>query len=38
VLDTHGRLGIAKFPSPNIDEWDVHEQQVAVRKLVGTQS
>jgi serine/threonine-protein kinase HipA len=33
VLDTHGHLGIAKFPSPNIDEWDVIRWEAVALEL-----
>ena len=33
MLDTHGRLGIAKFPSPNIDEWDVIRWEAVALEL-----
>jgi serine/threonine-protein kinase HipA len=33
VLDTHGHLGIAKFPSPNLDEWDVIRWEAVALEL-----
>jgi serine/threonine-protein kinase HipA len=33
VLDTHGHLGIAKFPSPKIDEWDVIRWEAVALEL-----
>jgi serine/threonine-protein kinase HipA len=33
VLDTHGRLGIAKFPSPKLDEWDVIRWEAVALEL-----
>ncbi len=33
VLDTHGHLGIAKFPSPSIDEWDVIRWEAVALEL-----
>jgi serine/threonine-protein kinase HipA len=33
VLDAHGHLGIAKFPSPNIDEWDVIRWEAVALEL-----
>jgi len=33
VLDTQGKLGIAKFPSPNADEWDVIRWEAVALKL-----
>jgi serine/threonine-protein kinase HipA len=33
TLDTHGHLGIAKFPSPNIDEWDVIRWEAVALEL-----
>lgn len=33
VLDAQGKLGIAKFPSPNADEWDVIRWEAVALKL-----
>lgn len=33
VLDAHGHLGIAKFPSPNVDEWDVIRWEAVALEL-----
>jgi serine/threonine-protein kinase HipA len=33
VLDTRGRLGIAKFPSPQADEWDVIRWEAVALRL-----
>jgi serine/threonine-protein kinase HipA len=33
VLDRHGHVGIAKFPSPNIDEWDVIRWEAVALQL-----
>lgn len=33
VLDSHGRLGIAKFPSPKLDEWDVIRWEAVALEL-----
>jgi len=33
VLDTHGHLGIAKFPAPNVDEWDVIRWEAVALEL-----
>jgi len=33
VLDTHGHLGIAKFPAPQNDEWDVIRWEAVALEL-----
>ncbi len=33
VLDAHGHLGIAKFPAPKIDEWDVIRWEAVALEL-----
>lgn len=35
VLDTEGRLAIAKFPSPQADEWDVIRWEAVALTLAG---
>jgi serine/threonine-protein kinase HipA len=35
VLDTNGRLAIAKFPSPQADEWDVIRWEAVALTLAG---
>jgi serine/threonine-protein kinase HipA len=35
VLDTKGRLAIAKFPSPQVDEWDVIRWEAATLTLAA---